>query len=82
MNLNARERKLLIALGVVVVLLLVWFVFLRPSSEPVVLDDLFPPASPSAVASPSAGSGGAVDANGVPLFVIPPDARDPFSSKD
>ena len=80
MNLSGRERKLLIALGVVVLLMAVWFLFLRPSSEPVVLpDDLFASPTPSVVVSPGAegtGAGGTVS----PSFVIPADARDPFRS--
>ena len=79
MNLSGRERNLLIALGIVVVLMAVWFVFLRPSTEPIVIDEILPSVTPSVVVSPGAegtGAGGTVS----PSFVIPADARDPFRS--
>lgn len=74
MNLSDRERKLLVSLGIVVVLMAVWILFLKPSSEPIILpDDLFPAASPTAVVP-----GGTGTATGSPTFVIPVGARDPF----
>ncbi|MFM8999042.1 MAG: hypothetical protein ACKOKE_03060 [Actinomycetota bacterium] len=78
MNLSGRERKLLIALGVVVVLLAVWFLFLRPSSEPIVIEEILPSVTPSAVVTPDApGTPGAI---GSPTFVVPAGARDPFKA--
>lgn len=73
MNLSGRERRLVIALGVVILAGAVWLLFLRPSgSAEVDLTELFPPASPTAVAPPAASTAS-------PTFVIPVGARDPFS---
>lgn len=77
MNLSGRERKLLIALGVVVLLMAVWFLFLRPSTEPIVIEEILPSVSPTVVISPDAG-GGSTGVPASPTFVVPAGARDPF----
>jgi hypothetical protein len=78
-NLSGRERKLLVALGVVVLVMAVWFLFLRPSDEPIVIEEILPSPSPTVVLSPDAGAGGgSTGGSASPTFVIPTGARDPF----
>lgn len=72
MNLSPRERRLLIVLGVVLVVMVAVFVVGRlggGGSAAEVPDIVFPTESPSvAVVVPSTS----------PVFVVPPGARDPF----
>lgn len=78
MNLSARERKLLVSLGVVVLVMAVYFLFLRgDGGGEVAVPDLFPSSGPTVVISPS-GDDAPVDAS--PVFAIPPGARDPFKA--
>lgn len=81
MDLSGRERKLLIALAVVVVATVVFLVFLRPDgSEDVAIPDLFPSPTVSMVVGGSEDGGTPVASpSATPTsFVVPPDARDPF----
>lgn len=70
-NLSSREKRLIVALGVVVVLLAAYFLFLRGGDE-VLVPDIFPENSPAVVVPPIA------QPEASPTFVIPPTARDPF----
>lgn len=74
MNLSARERRLLVALGVVVVLVAVWLLVVRPSEAPTSIEESFPTVSPSVVVTPPSSDGGSLDAR----FVVPVGAHDPF----
>lgn len=71
MNLNPRERRLLMILGGVIVLILAYVLFLRGGGDEVAIPELFPTPSvesPTVAPSPTAS----------PSFVIPAGARDPF----
>lgn len=74
MNLSDRERRLLVALAAMVVIMAVYFLVLRGdgAADEVAIPDLFPsPTVSEVVATPQASP--------TPTgFVVPPDARDPF----
>lgn len=70
-NLSARERRLALVFGAVVLLFAVYFLFLRGGDE-VAVPDVFPD-NPPAVVTPAI-----VQPEASPTFVIPPSARDPF----
>lgn len=74
MNLSSRERKLLMALAAVVLLMAVYFLFLRGGgSGDVAVPEIFPSSGPTTVVP-----GGTGTVTGSPTFVVPPGARDPF----
>lgn len=78
MNLNPRERKLLIALGGVVLVMAVYFLFLRgDGGGEVAVPEIFPSSGPTTIVSPD--SDGA-EPSGSPTFVVPVGARDPFKA--
>lgn len=70
-NLSARERRLVVVFGAMVLLFAVYFFFLRGGGD-VEVPDVFPD-TPAAVVTPSV-----VQPDASPSFVIPPSARDPF----
>lgn len=70
-NLSARERRLALVFGAVLLLFAVYFLFLRGGDE-VAVPDVFPD-NPPVVVTPQ---GTQPDTS--PAFVIPPSARDPF----
>lgn len=71
MNLSARERRLLIVFGALLVITLLVFLLGRLGGEDVAVEVpeiVFPSSSPSAMVVPT----------GSPAFVVPVGARDPF----
>lgn len=81
MQLSGRERKLLIALGVVVLVTVLYLAFLRPGGDDeVTIPDLFPsPTVSTVVGGNGDGATPVASPSATPTaFVVPADARDPF----